>query len=455
MNVAGMRRVDRWIGVPLCALLTVVRRLDDLILRRRRPGRPTRIAAIKMAEQGATVLAYPALERIRKTVGKENLFFVVFSQNRFIVDLLDIVPRENVLEIKTTNLFRTAWDVLRVVRRMHRERIDVAIDCEFFARSSAILTYLSGARIRVGFHAFANEASYRGDLLTHRLSFNHFLHAGQIFHLLVDAIWQSPERLPALDAVASPDYPLPQYTPPADGVRRVEGILRDILAVKDIPPLVLLNANCGDLLPVRRWQDRRYVTLARLLLERYPEAAVAFTGAPDEAAEASALADKVGHSRCVSLAGKTTLQDLLALYCISEILVTNDSGPGHFASVTPVDAIVLFGPETPAAFGPRGPRSHVLWAGVACSPCVHAYNDRLSPCRDNVCMQRITTEQVFELACQVLDRRLGIDRLRDDESAGRAERKERLQVLTGGRSGEPKIPVRRKVPGNDGDPVVP
>lgn len=454
MNVAVMRIVDEWIGVPLCAFLTLIRRVEDLVLRRRPPSVPKRVAAIKMAEQGATVLAYPALDRLRKAVGKENVFFVVFSQNRFIVDLLDIVPRENVLEIKTTNIFRTTWDVLRVVARMHRERIDVAIDCEFFARSSAILTYLSGARIRIGFHAFANEASYRGDLLTHRLSFNHFLHAGQIFHLLVDAIWQPPERLPALDVMPAPDHPLPRYVPPAARLKRVEGIVRETLGVQDIPPLVLLNANCGDLLPIRRWGRERYVELAHLLLDQYPDAVVAFTGSPDEAADACALAAEVAHPRCVSLAGKTTLEELLVLYCLSDLLVTNDSGPGHFASVTPMDAIVLFGPETPTAFGPRSPQSHVLWAGVACSPCVHAYNDRLSPCRDNVCMQRIPTEDVFALACEILDRRLGIARLADGKAAGGPEREERGQILTGRGPREPKVAVRRQVPGHDGDPVV-
>lgn len=407
MNVASMRRIDRWIGVPMCAALTLGRRLGDLILRRRPPAEPRRVAVIKLAEQGATVLAYPALVRAAEMVGRENLFFVVFSQNRFILDLLGVVPPENVLAIEATNPVRTMLETLRVVWRMRRERIDAALDFEFFARSSAILAYLSGARSRVGFHAYAGEASYRGDLMTHRLSFNPFLHASEIFRLEVEALRLPADRLPACDYVAPRDMELPRYEPAAKTVAEVETLLRHALGVESLPSLVLLNANCSDLLPLRRWEPERYVELARRLLSRQSDLAIVFTGAPDEAAKAEDLVARIGSKRCVSLAGHTTLEQLIVLYCLAELMVTNDSGPAHYATITPIDVITIFGPETPAVFGARTPRSHLLWSGVACSPCVNAFNDRQSSCRDNVCMQRIGVDEVFDTACHVLDARTG------------------------------------------------
>ncbi len=405
MNVASMRRIDRWIGVPACALLTLVRRLDDLLLRRRPTSAPGKIAAIKLAEQGATVLAYPALENARDQVGADNLYFVVFAENRFIVDLLEIVPPRNVIAIRTGNPLQTFIETLRAVWRMRREGIEATIDCEFFARSSAILSYMSGARTRVGFHAYFGEASYRGDLMTHRLSFNPFLHASQIFHLLVEAIGCPPERLPACDVEPPDGLALPQITPTEQDLAAVRELLREAVGRETLPPLVLLNANCGDLLPLRRWAPERYVELARRLLERYPDLAIVFTGAPDEAVEAASLVDQIASARCVSLAGRTSLPQLFALYCLAEVMVTNDSGPGHYSTVTPIDVISLFGPEAPAVFGPRTPRSHVLWSGIACSPCVNAFNDRQSACTDNVCMTKISVDQVFELACRVYEAR--------------------------------------------------
>ena len=90
---------------------------------------------------------------------------------------------------------------------------------------------------------------------------------------------------------------------------------------------------------------------------------------------------------CSRLAGRTTLRELFAVYDACDVLLTNDSGPGHFSSLTDIHTIVLFGPETPALYGPLGRNAHVLYTGLACSPCVNALNHRFSPCQNNVCMQ--------------------------------------------------------------------
>lgn len=408
MNVPTMRRLDRWLGIPACAFLTLWRRLADLF-RRQPPDSPRRILFVKLAEQGATVIAYPALEEAADRVGRENVFIAVFSQNRFIVDLLGVIPPENVIPIRTDGIVRLGLDTLGAVARMRREKIDAAIDMEFFARSSAVLAYLSGASRRVGFHSFNGEAAYRGDLMTHRLVSNPFLHASVVFRILVKALDVDPDRLPTLDIEEMPDEPLPMIEPEPEEIATVRGIVREAAGRSEMPPLILLNANTGDLLPLRRWPTERYVDLAGRLLDRYPEVVVALTGSPDEAAGAEALVDQVGSDRCVSLGGRTTLRQLMVLYCLSEVMVTNDSGPAHYASLTPMDVVTLFGPETPAVFGSRTPRSHIFWEGIACSPCVNAFNDRWSACTDNVCLTRISVGAVFEKVCEVYEARRARD----------------------------------------------
>jgi hypothetical protein len=73
-----------------------------------------------------------------------------------------------------------------------------------------------------------------------------------------------------------------------------------------------------------------------------------------------------------------------------------------------MSVVVLFGPETPKLFAGIGERTHALWAGLACSPCVNAFNDRNSTCRDNACMKHISVEQVFAVTTQVLEARRGV-----------------------------------------------
>jgi ADP-heptose:LPS heptosyltransferase len=139
---------------------------------------------------------------------------------------------------------------------------------------------------------------------------------------------------------------------------------------------------------------------------------IAFTGAGNEAEKVRALVERVDSKRCFSLAGETTLRQLLVLYGLADVLVTNDSGPAHFAALTPVHTVTLFGPETPLLFAALTPRNTPLWAGLACSPCVSALNNRQSSCRDNACMQRLRPEQVLQAVCRSYEERHALLRKR-------------------------------------------
>jgi len=405
MNVAQMRRADRWLGAPACFLLTGLRWL----LRRRvprPPEAPGSILFVKLAEQGSTVLAQAAIQAAIRSVGKENVYFVLFAENRPILDVMDLIPPENIIAINARGLVRTIASAVCAIWKLRRARIDAAVDLEFFARASAALCYLSGARWRAGYHAFRGEASYRGNLMTHRLSFNPYLHTAQTFQILVEALDRPGDQFPTFDLEPPPlQAAEPRLQPRRDEIQEVRALLKNALGHESNGSLVLLNPNASDLIPLRRWPTERYLEVARRFLARYPDACIAFTGAPGEAEAVAKLAEQVGSERCVSLAGKTSLRQLLVLYGLADVLVTNDSGPAHFATLTPIEVVVLFGPETPRLFAASSPRTHPLWAGLACSPCINAFNDRNSPCRDNVCMQRITVEQVLGEVCRLYEGR--------------------------------------------------
>lgn len=405
MKTSTLRTVDRVVGVPACALLTLHRKLFG----RGPTGKPGRILFVKLAEQGSTVLAERAILDAVARVGRANVYFLVFTENRFILDVMGLIPEENVLTIDSTSIPAVVWSILAALRRMRALHLDTAIDLEFFARSSVIMAYLSGAGRRVGLHPFEGAGPWRGDLLTHRVNYNPYVHTGDFFRLLVAALDQPPSRFPAYDGPppSSEGQPVTPRPPAPADLQAIRGLLTAWLGRDEVPPIVLLNANSSDLVPLRRWDGDRYIELARRLLAARADLHIVFTGRPDEAAGAGRLADAVASPRCASLAGRTTLGQLLALYSISQVLVTNDSGPAHFATLTPIDVVTLFGPETPSLFAARTPRNHVIWAGLGCSPCVNAFNNRLSACRDNVCMQRITVDAVLAETLAALAARRG------------------------------------------------
>src|SRR5438093_1797272 len=402
VGILTLQRTDRWVGGPLCAILTLLRKICESA------GRPgprqfRRILFVKFAEQGSTVLAYPAILRAIEMVGRENVYFVVFEDNRFILDAMNVIPEENVVTIATHSPLGLALSALRAVHRFRKIRIDAVVDMEFLTRFSAILTFMTGAKSRVGFHTFFGDGPYRGDLMTHRLLYNPHLHTSQMFEAMVEALTRDPSVLPTFDFRPSANQPLARFRPSLSEVAEINALLQRENPRIGSAPLILLNPNASDLLPLRRWPSLRYVELAQRLLERYPDLFIGFTGAPAEAPANNRLADEVGSSRVVQLAGKTTLRQLLVLYTRSDVLVTNDSGPAHFASMTSIRVVTLFGPETPALFAARSPNATALWAGIACSPCVNAYNNRQSVCRNNVCMQAITVDDVFKEVSRIYD----------------------------------------------------
>jgi ADP-heptose:LPS heptosyltransferase len=397
----------------VCAILSFVRRFSSLPDSGNIPCKPTKILFVKFAEQGSTVLAYHAICRAIEMVGRENVYFLVFQENRFVLDVMHLIPEENVITVGHKNILDAALHALYALQKIRALRIDAAIDLEFFSRSSAALTYLSGAGSRVGFHTFFGEGPYRGDLMTHRLLYNPYIHTSQNFQLMVEALSQAPGRLPTFAGkIPAADAVSPKFVASPAVRQEVQAIVQRESGRPGEPSLILLNPNASDLLPLRKWPTDRYVELARRLLERFSDVSVVMTGAPDEAGSIARVAAQVGSPRCFSLAGKTTLPQLLVLYTLAELLITNDSGPAHFASMTPITVITLFGPETPLLFRALTPLAIPIYMQLPCSPCVNAYNNRQSVCRDNICMKSITVDHVFEVACQAF-----LDRPRTKESA--------------------------------------
>jgi ADP-heptose:LPS heptosyltransferase len=76
-------------------------------------------------------------------------------------------------------------------------------------------------------------------------------------------------------------------------------------------------------------------------------------------------------------------------------LVTNDSGPAHFASAVGLPTVVLFGPESPMLYAPLGVTSRALSAGFACSPCLTVANHRKTACCRARCLEAIELPDVI------------------------------------------------------------
>ncbi len=400
MTVDRQLWVDRLVGPPLCWLLTLAHRLRR---GRAEPREVQRILVVLLSEMGALVLARPMFDRLRERYPSATVYLLCSEVNRPALDLLGVVEPDRVITIRTKSIGGLAADSVAAVRRLRALAIDAVLDLELFARVSAILAGLSGAPIRVGFHRYTQEGLYRGDFVNRRVLYNPYVHIAQQFVTLADAIasTDTPKAKRIVSAAPTQLPPLVMRPGEIDAAR--EALYRRHPAIAG-RPLVFLNPGAG-LLPIRAWPLESFVAVAQDLVGR--GYAVAVVGVTADRALADAIQQACRSDRCVDLTGYTaTVRDLAVLMHVADLLITNDGGPGHFAALTPIDAIVLFGPETPILYGSLSPRVVNLHKPISCSPCLTAYNHRHSPCDgDNVCLKSIAPAEVLAIAYERLGRR--------------------------------------------------
>ncbi len=402
-----MRKIDYWVGVPLAALVTVWYKVLRVIGLKdpRYAESPKRVLFIELAEMGSTILAYPAFRKFKALYPEAEIYFLVFKQNAPTADLVDLIPKQHVLTIDSSSLGRLLWGTLAVVVRARRLGIDTVVNLEMFARYSTILSYMLGARKRVGFYRFFSEGLYIGDFLTHKVPYNPHIHTAQSFIALVRSLAEDQSDVPlGKFSVREDDLSLPVIRPDGKARLRVWEMLRDVAAhISEKHKIVVLNPNASKLIEARRWPIGRYTDLAKKIIGERADTYVVIMGSASERAEAETIVRACGSDRVLNLAGKTTLMELVHLFGVADVLVTNDSGPAHFASLTPIHIMVFFGPETPKLYKPLSDNLTILYSWFACSPCVSIHNQRRTPCNANKCLGAIEVEEVYKKVSGLLD----------------------------------------------------
>ncbi len=397
MKVDTMRQIDYYAGVPLCFLGTLFKWFSKLFFKR--VARPLKnVLLCELSEMGSTILVDPAMKKLQKE-GKATLFFVIFKKNKASLDLLATVPDSNIFTIREDALSGIIVDTIRFLFWARKNSIDTVIDLELFSRFTALITGFCGADRVVGFHAFFNEGLYRGNFLSHKVAYNNYLHISKNFIALVNALLDSNNEMPySKRAIKDDEIILDKAVVSIAAKESLYDTLRQ--HYPSYSPkrhhVILVNPNASQLLIQRKWPSDHYAKLIQMILDRNSRILVYITGAAEEREEAEELKTSVASDRCINFAGGTSFSELPALYSVCSLLITNDSGPGHFSAVTDIRSYVFFGPETPSLYGSLG-NSQPIFAGLACSPCVSASNHRKTACSDNKCLQLISPEHVMDL----------------------------------------------------------
>jgi lipopolysaccharide heptosyltransferase II len=397
MNINFQRKADRYLGAFICRLLSLFHRQrtdeDDGF-------QAKRFLVILPSETGSLILAYPMFRQLKNQYPGAILYGLLFEKNTEVLTLLDVIPPENIFTIRDTTFAAFVVDGLRALNQVRKQKMDVVIDCELFARVSSIFSFLSGARIRVGFHAHTQEGLYRGSFINRPVVFNPYHHISRQFLSLVAAIdsvsMPKVKQLPAHSNLKPPRIDFAQ-----DEIESMQSRLRADFKAAAHKSLVLIYPGAGKL-PIRAWPRSYYSQIAGELIKK--GYAVGVIGRARDRELATAIQSECNNPSCLDLTGHTrSLRELMLIFQLAELLITNDGGPAHCAALTPIPTILFYGPETPDLYSPVDKKATIFYNPLPCSPCLTAYNHRSSACDgNNLCLKQIPPEHVLKRALEIL-----------------------------------------------------
>lgn len=350
--------LDRLIGRPLTLILPRLSKSNKSA-----STKPKRILIIRPGGIGDAVLLLPSIKALRDKFPDSHIDILCEKRNAGVFGLSKDIDR--------TYLYDKGAELLRCLRNQY----DAVVDTEQWHRLSAVIAYLTGAGVRIGFNT--NE---RGKLFTHKLSYSHDdYEAYSFFHLmepLIGNVSDFPVTGPFIDIPAAARSDL---LPPIKPGRTLVAIFP------------------GATVKERRWGGEKFGKVAKSLQDKGYDIVVLGSRADSEDAR---IIERLA-PRSSNLTGKTSLGDVAGILKRSVLLITADSGLMHIALGAGTPTVSLFGSGREKKWAPRGKRHIALNKHLACSPCTtFGYTPR---CKRNIeCLSSLAADEVTDAIDRIL-----------------------------------------------------
>lgn len=337
-----------------------------------------KILVIRLRSIGDVVLNTPVLENIKVNLPGCRLAALVERpcdaalQGNPFVD--EIIVREGKASPKKNGALKVLMD-LKFFADIRRGKFDMVMDFHGGPRA-ALMTFLSGARWKMGHRESPRRWAYNllvetprtgGKLHTVKEQLSKLSFLGFRVGTETPRIWISEEEKEAMRST-----------------------LEEAGLKKDQPYAVI---HPGVLKPHQRWQPEKMARIADHI-QLASGLKVVFASAPEQLSQVVEIAGLM-KSKAHSLAGKTSLRQLMALLGGARFVVCHNGGQMHLAAAAGTPVFALFGPSSPEIFGPAGKGHRVFYKNLPCGPC--APNPKYERCLKGnpECMALITAEEVI------------------------------------------------------------
>jgi len=344
---------------------------------------PSRILVVLPNWVGDVVLSTPALRALRSGFAGAHIAFLVKPA---LAEVLNGGNWMDELIYWPTGKSRPKrrQGFLGLAAALRERRFDCAVLLTNSFRS-ALLARLAGIRRRIGY-----DRDGRGLLLTDRLLPERY--DGKYVPVPMIRYYNSIARY-----LGCGEFPgLPELFTTSEeeqeAARAVAG------RFEPGQPIIVVNSG-ASFGPAKCWPVERFAEVADRLVEEV-NAAVFIACGPKEVQTARQVAAHMRHRSTVLDQPVMKLGPLKALIRRASLLITNDTGPRHFANAFGTPVVTIFGPTDPKWTATDSPTERSLAVSVHCGPCMK----RTCPL-DHRCMTRISSEMVLERAAGLLAER--------------------------------------------------
>lgn len=332
------------------------------------------ILLIQLGDLGDIVLSTPAMRAIHESLPKCRVTVVLREKARGLMEDCPWIHEAFYIHKEPRNPLKKLQYQLDFFSHLRRKRFELAIDMRTGTRG-AILSYLSGARVRIGRYADDGKL-WRNRLFTHLVRPENELlqHCAQHgLNILSPFGFQAEETSPAL------------FVPPYKKDRIHAFLHKESIPSDD--PIIAIQP--FSLWHYKEWDIDHYVGLIQWIRERFV-LPVLLIGSAEEKSRAAEIVKRCGRG-VYNIAGKTPLELLPALLKVSSMLIGGDSAGIHIAAAVGTSTVSLFGPSSPVSWAPRGDMHQVIQKAWPCVPCRDkgCQNTEISRCLKELTLKEV------------------------------------------------------------------
>ena len=330
---------------------------------------------------GDLVMATPSLRTIRENNPEAHIAVMVRPQIRQVIDGLPYW--DEVIEYDSKLLHRGLKGKIQIIKKLKASKFALSIILPN-SFSSAAISYLAAIPNRIGY-----STNWRGFMLTHAIPPPR-KNGKQIPIPMVDRYLNICEHL---------NYTISSKKTTlcfSNGTRKQVNKLYQEWGIDLKKPLVSIfpGASFGS---SKCWPPENFARVGDALIEKYGVQIVIIPGPGEE--EIALCIESYMHHRPVNFVKEIiSLEFLKAIISDSALVITNDTGPRHFAVAFDRPVVVIMGPTDPRYTDYNLNKTKILREDVQCSPC------HLKVCpTDHRCMRNISPDRVIEACKEVLE----------------------------------------------------